>query len=320
MSLSFLTVKANASEQRIDNYLLRFCKHVPKMALYKMMRRGEIRVNKGRIKPSHRLQIGDEIRLPPMLVQELLSLERKDEQLPSAPSGLIQKVSDSVIYENDQLIICDKPSGIAVHGGSAQPFGLIELIKQNIAARADWDLAHRIDRDTSGILMLGKKRTVLKALHDAFRESMIEKQYICIVIGHWPKRKTVVKLPLYKNLNRHDHAVTVCHERGKNSETHFNVLKHFKRYGVNMTLLEVIPKTGRTHQIRVHTQASGFPILGDVRYGDKKIDQQILKHAPKRLYLHAKRLIIPETVLGERFEFCAALPKAFHYFQTPCEK
>ncbi|MBU6954346.1 RluA family pseudouridine synthase [Hahella sp. HN01] len=275
-----VTIDSGSDGQRLDNFLVRELKGVPKGKIYKIIRKGEVRVNKGRCKPETKLKDGDQVRIPPIRVSE------SDNSEPVIPAGLIELVSQSTLFENDELLIINKPCGVAVHGGSGVSFGVIEILR---AARQDLrflELAHRLDRDTSGVLVLAKKRRALVQFHDMLKTGRVEKIYHAWVCGKWPKHKSVITAPLKKNVLRSGERVVSVSEDGKASETRFRVLYS----GTGRSLVEAQPITGRTHQIRVHAKFAGHPIIGDDKYCDSETNKVYRDMGVKRLCLHAYSL------------------------------
>ena len=278
--VSLVEVDQEQAGQRLDNFLLARLKGVPRSWVYRIVRSGEVRVNSARAKPEQRLQAGDRVRVPPVRVAERESVE------PGA--GLVQALDSRILYEDAALLVVDKPSGLAVHGGSGLSLGLIEALR---AMRPDCralELAHRLDRDTSGCVMIAKKRSMLRHLHEALREGSITKTYTTLVQGRWPKRLTRVAVALEKNTVRGGERVVRADEAGKASETRFRVLEVYR----DATLLEAQPVTGRTHQIRVHAQVSGHPVAGDEKYGEREFNRQMREFGLRRLFLHASSVAL----------------------------
>ncbi|WP_097461090.1 23S rRNA pseudouridine(955/2504/2580) synthase RluC [Mangrovitalea sediminis] len=292
-SVEWVTIAADQAGQRLDNFLLTYLKGVPRSMIYRIIRKGEVRINKARIKPEYRLQPGDLVRVPPV------SRPQKGE-VPMPGERLRRQVEDAVVYEDDNLLLINKPTGLAVHGGSGLDFGLIEVLR---AARPDarfLELVHRLDRDTSGILMVAKRRPALRWLQDQIRQHQVTKRYHALVVGRWPAGRDEVDAPLLKNeLSSGERLVRVA-EGGKDSITRYRTLETFSGY----TLVEAIPVTGRTHQIRVHCQFAGHPIAGDEKYMDDASLKAFKAIAGRRLMLHAHALefCLPGETRVKRFE------------------
>ena len=281
--VQLLEVAPELAGQRIDNFLRTQLKGVPKTLIYRILRKGEVRVNKGRIKPEYKLQAGDIVRVPP------LRLAERDEPEPLA-QGLLQRLEAAIVYEDKALIVLNKPAGIAVHGGSGLSYGVIEAFRQLRPDAKDLELVHRLDRDTSGLLMIAKKRSMLRHLHEALRGDGVDKRYMALVRGHWATAKKQVSAPLLKSNLRSGERMVEVNPEGKEALTVFRVLR---RFGEFATLVEAKPVTGRTHQIRVHTQYAGHSIAGDSKYGDDDFTKEIRELGGKRLFLHAYELIVP---------------------------
>lgn len=296
-SVTWATVTEDEQGQRVDNYLLRVCKGVPKSHLYRILRSGEVRVNSRRIDASYRLQSGDVLRLPPIRIAQKVDVAAAD-------SAGMQRAELPVIHEDDALLVIDKPAGIAVHGGSGVSFGVIEALRQQRPAAKFLELAHRLDRETSGILLVGKKRAALNRLHDMFRESDADKRYLVLVKGRWMDPLRHVRLPLYKYESEGGERRVRVSEDGKPSHTIFRLVARWQ----GASLLEAQLKTGRTHQIRVHLSHLGYPILGDDKYGDFPLNKALQKDGLKRMFLHAWRMSFPHPVNGEALVLEAPLP------------
>ncbi len=280
--VQLLEVAPELAGQRIDNFLRTQLKGVPKTLIYRILRKGEVRVNKGRIKPEYKLQAGDIVRVPP------LRLAERDEPAPLAQS-LLERLEEAIVYEDKALIVLNKPAGIAVHGGSGLNYGVIEAFRQLRPDAKDIELVHRLDRDTSGLLMIAKKRSMLRHLHEALRGDGVDKRYMALVRGDWPTSKKRVSAPLLKNNLRSGERMVEVNPEGKEALTEFRVLR---RFGEFATLVEASPITGRTHQIRVHAKHAGHSIAGDSKYGDDDFTREIRELGGKRLFLHAYRLKI----------------------------
>jgi 23S rRNA pseudouridine955/2504/2580 synthase len=292
-----LTVDERGEGQRIDNFLLRELKGIPRTLVYRLLRRGEVRVNKGRAKAGRRLVAGDVVRIPP-LRQELRSEPGKPAR------GLIKKVEKSIIYEDNLLLILNKESGLAVHGGSGLSFGVIELLRASRPGEKGLELAHRLDRDTSGCLMLARRRSALRTLQALQREGRVQKRYRALLAGRWRGSRATVKAPLRKNTLRSGERIVTVSGEGKPARTEFRVLRRF----ADATLVEAVLKSGRTHQIRVHAAHLGSPILGDTKYGDEAANRRFRELGLRRLFLHASSLRIPWPDRDEPYHFEAPLP------------
>lgn len=281
--VQLLVVAPEYTGQRIDNFLRTQLKGVPKTLIYRILRKGEVRVNKGRIKPEYRLQAGDVIRIPPLRLSEV------DAPAPVA-SSLLERLEAAIVHEDNGLIVLNKPAGIAVHGGSGLSFGVIEALRQLRPEATELELVHRLDRDTSGLLMVAKRRSMLRHLHQALRGDGVDKRYLALVQGYWARSKKQVSAPLLKNTLRSGERMVEVSPEGKEALTLFQVLR---RFGEFATLVEARPVTGRTHQIRVHTRHAGHPIAGDNKYGDDQFSQAIRDLGGRRLFLHAYALNVP---------------------------
>ena len=301
-SVRLLTIGPDDAGQRIDNFLLRVCKGVPKSHVYQVLRSGQVRVNKGRIAQTYRLVEGDTVRVPPMRLAE-----RSTVKVPGAEFA--------VLFEDSHLLVIDKPAGVAVHGGSGVSYGVIEQLRAARPEAAFLELVHRLDRETSGILMLAKKRSALVAMHEQIRHGRMDKRYLALVHGQWLHRRQHVKLPLFKYTTPDGERRVRVQSDGQPSHTIFNLLR---KYG-DFALLEAELKTGRTHQIRVHLAGSGFPIAGDEKYGDFAFNRQLQKSEPgrgalKRMFLHAWRLRFEHPASGNEVSVESALPEACERF------
>ncbi|WP_373088467.1 23S rRNA pseudouridine(955/2504/2580) synthase RluC [Zhongshania sp.] len=290
-----VAVEADYVGQRIDNFLMRELKGVPKSRIYNLLRRGEVRVNKSRAKPDYKLQAGDVVRVPPVRVAV------REES--AVPLGLDAGLRSAILYEDAGLLVINKPSGLAVHGGSGISLGLIEALRQMYPEQRHLELVHRLDRDTSGCVMVAKKRGVLKQLHELLKARKgVDKRYLALVGGKWPARKQQVNAPLQKNVLSSGERVVRVELEGKKSVTEYTLLRRV----AGASLIEARPVTGRTHQIRVHCQYAGYPILGDDKYGDDEADANFRKLGLKRLFLHAHSLAF--NLDGKRISVVAPLP------------
>ena len=301
--VKWLLVDEESAGQRLDNFLMRHLKGVPKTHVYRIIRSGEVRINKGRAAADTRVQNGDEVRLPPVRVSDKVA-EKAERPAPGREFPLL--------LEDDSLMAIDKPAGVAVHGGSGVSFGVIEQLRQARPEAKLLELVHRLDRDTSGILLVAKKRSALKHLQEQFRERETGKTYLALVKGDWPDKLRVIDQPLHKFLlpdgERRVRVTTAEDPDGMRSITLVKVAQRLQ----GATLLEVTIKTGRTHQIRVHLASQGHPIAGDDKYGDFEWNRQLLKPGTrvglKRMFLHAWRLQFSHPVTDERVALQAELP------------
>lgn len=286
--------------QRIDNFLRRQLPGVPRSRLYRILRRGEVRVNKGRVRADHRLQAGDEVRIPPAWVREVPA---------AAPAGAMARIAAAIIYEDKHLLVINKPSGVAVHGGSGIRHGVIEMLRELRPDLRDLSLAHRLDRDTSGCLVLAKRRSALRRLHEQFREGRVDKNYLALVVGDWQLGDHRVDAPLLVRHRQGGERHVIVNEQGKSARTRFRLSRTFGKY----SLLQCQPKTGRTHQIRVHALHLGYPLAGDERYGDPAENGKVKKLGLKRLFLHAQSIAFPDGH-GNELHFTAPLAPGLEQF------
>ena len=297
-----LTVDEESAGQRLDNFLMRLLKGVPKTHLYRVIRSGEVRVNKGRAGADTRVAAGDLIRVPPMR----LAAARAD-TVPKAPAREFP-----VLLEDEHLLAIDKPAGVAVHGGSGVSSGVIEQLRQARPQARFLELVHRLDKETSGVLLLAKKRSALTALQDQFRQRDTGKIYAALVFGNWPEKLKVIDQALHKTLDaageRHVRVVSPAHEDGRRAITLVQVAQRL----TDATLLRVTLKTGRTHQIRVHLAHAGHPIVGDPKYGDFARNKAFAREqGVARMFLHAAELAFDHPASGERVTLRAPLPAEF---------
>lgn len=291
-SVTFLTIDESAAGQRVDNYLFRQLKGVPKSHIYRILR-GEVRVNKKRIDQTYRLQLDDVVRIPPIRVAEKVE-----------PRVHIPLVEFPILYEDDALLAINKPAGIAVHGGSGVSFGVIEQLRHARPQAKFLELVHRLDRETSGILLVAKKRSALVAMHDIMREGNSDKRYFALVLGQWKNSRQHVKLPLFKFDTPQGEKRVMVRDDGQASHTIFNLQQSWEAF----TLLEAELKTGRTHQIRVHLAHLGYPIAGDDKYGDFARNRELMKQGLKRMFLHAHSIAFAHPLTGEPLHITAPLP------------
>lgn len=293
--VKFIEIDEDISGQRIDNFLRNQLKNIPKSMIYRIVRKGEVRVNKKRIKPEYKLQAGDVVRVPPVRMPEA------KEAAPISPK--LKKVAgleDNIIYEDDHFLVLNKPSGLAVHGGSGLKFGAIEALRALRPTARYLELVHRIDRDTSGILLIAKKRSALRKLQQDFREKTIYKHYYALVMGQWKTHWREVNVPLQKN---EVNSIVRVRPTGKPSLTRFKVIESFKQ----ATLVDASPITGRTHQIRVHVQYQGHPIAWDDRYGDARFDAYTKRFGLQRLFLHAHSIDFTHPATGKKMKIEAPM-------------
>ncbi|MGH8494060.1 MAG: 23S rRNA pseudouridine(955/2504/2580) synthase RluC [Moraxellaceae bacterium] len=284
-SVRLLAVPDDVAGQRIDNFLLTQLKGAPRTLIYRILRTGEVRVNKGRIKPDYRLQIGDVVRVPPLRLAEKVEGERP-------ASAVVRDLSSRIVYEEGGLLVLNKPAGLAVHGGSGISWGVVEAMKLVRPESPFLELVHRLDRDTSGLLMMAEKRSVLRELHGYLREGRMEKVYLALLSGRLKGAAHQVTAPLLKTSLPNGERIVRVSSEGKEALTDFRIIE---RIG-NTTLVEARPKTGRTHQIRVHAQYLGHPLVGDEKYGDDKVNKAMRsEHGAGRLFLHARALRIRLT-------------------------
>jgi len=284
-AVRYLAIDPSEAGQRIDNFLLRILKGVPRSYIYRILRKGEVRVNKGRISARYRLQAGDLVRIPPV---------RTAERRPPRPDDrLLGRLGQSILFEDARFLAIDKPSGLAVHGGSGLKFGLIEALRALRPEERFLELVHRLDRDTSGCLLIAKRRSALRILHEMLRENAMDKRYLALFAGSWPEQRVEVDAPLLKNTLKSGERVVRVDAAGKRAVTRFRVLQRFP----GAMLIEARLLTGRTHQIRVHAAHLGTPILGDEKYGDTGLNREYRQQGLKRLFLHAASLRFrwPET-------------------------
>jgi len=288
---------ADDAGQRIDNYLLRVLRGVPRTRVYRLLRKGEVRVNGGRVKPAYRLQEGDLVRLPPVRAER-----HPDGRLPPAA---LERLRDSVLYEDERCLVIDKPQGLAVHAGSGLAAGVIDGMRELRPDLGGLELVHRLDRDTSGCLLLARGRPALRVLQQELRDGGFDKTYAALLVGHWAGPETTVDLALRRDVLSSGERMVRPDATGKSARSHFRRLCGSDR----LTLAEVVIDTGRTHQIRVHAASLGHPVLGDSKYGDAPAARAALGRKPPRLYLHAWRLAF--TGADGRVTVESPLPEEF---------
>jgi len=288
-----VTVDEFSIGQRLDNYLLKQLKGVPKSHIYRIIRKGEVRVNKGRKKAEYKLQLEDIVRIPP--------IKTAFEKVIKPSDNLIDLLNQSILYEDNGLMILNKHHGMAVHGGSNVSVGLVEALKAKY--KQPIELVHRLDRPTSGCLILAKKRSVLKALHEQLVQHQMEKRYIALVKNAWSKKRHTVDAPIYQNSR-----YSVIDAQGKQAVSHFHPLKNFQEEDFSASLVEVVIETGRTHQIRVHAKYVDHPIAQDDKYGDHLFDKVMNEKGLNRLFLHAKSVTFTNPTTNKIQKVVAPLP------------
>lgn len=285
-TVKMVEISSDQAGQRLDNYLLTKLKGVPKSHVYRLLRSGQVRVNKGRKKPSYRIQPGDSVRIPPVRTTDV-----REAVIPDSVLALLENAR---LFENNDILVLNKPAGIAVHGGSELKFGIIEAIRQNHPDQF-FELVHRLDRETSGCLVLAKNRTTLNTLHQALRNEArdghvprVEKTYLALLAGLWQQGDKTIELPLRKIRRSGEHRVEVSDD-GQAAISHFKLVQHYR----NASLMQIKIDTGRTHQIRVHAAASGHAVAGDSKYGDVAFNKEMKKLGLQRLFLHASHIVLP---------------------------
>jgi 23S rRNA pseudouridine955/2504/2580 synthase len=306
-------VDEESAGQRLDNFLLRQLKGVPKTHVYRIIRSGEVRVNKRRAAADTRVQAGDVVRLPPVRISEAVALKAE---------SAVPAREFPVLFEDEHVLAIDKPAGVAVHGGSGVSFGVIEQLRRARPAAKLLELVHRLDRETSGILLVAKKRSALTALQDQFRQRETGKTYLALAAGEWPSNRKVIDVPLHKYLQADgERRVRVVGRDDPDGMRSITLVKVAQRMAANQaqglpacTLLEVTIKTGRTHQIRVHLASQGHPIAGDDKYGNFELNRVLQRQGLKRMFLHAWRLQFDHPATGERVELLAPLPSELKRF------
>lgn len=285
--------------QRIDNLLIKILKGVPKSHIYRIIRSGEVRINKMRCEANHKVNLNDEIRIPPIRIS---NTNQENKTIPPA--------TFPIIFEDEYFLIINKPSGIACHGGSGVAFGVIEQLRQNNSHKF-LELAHRLDKETSGILILAKKRLALVSIQDMMRNNQITKEYYALTLGRWVDDKRNLKAPIYKYINKDgERRVKIDRKNGVFAHTIFSVIKKFTQY----TLINADLQTGKTHQIRIHCQHLGYPIAGDEKYGDFELNRQLQKSGLKRMFLHAHHMRFTHPLTGQTCEINCPLPPELSSF------
>jgi len=283
----FIEIAFDRDGQRIDNFLVSQLKGVPKSHIYRILRKGEVRVNKGRVKADYRLKAGDLVRIPP--------IRQTEKSIGHPGDNLLEQIDRSIIFEDKKLLAINKPPGIAVHGGSGISFGVIEALRVLRPEVPYFELVHRLDRDTSGCLLVAKKRSTLRQLHELFRTDQLQKHYLALVRGPWKEGKRKVDAPLQKNVLKSGERMVEVHPEGKEAVSYFEPVESYQ----SACLMRIILKTGRTHQIRVHAAHIGHPIAGDQKYGDPSFNRQMRALGLNRLFLHAAYLSFALPEIGE---------------------
>lgn len=301
-AVRFHEISADEAGQRLDNFLLARLKGAPRALVYKIVRKGQVRVNKGRVRPGYRLRFGDQVRIPPVKLP--------DTSTPVPSRAGSKQLEEAIIFEDDALLAIDKPSGMAVHGGSGISAGVIENLRAARGSGGRLDLVHRLDRATSGCLLLAKKRSALTRLHEQLRAGSVEKRYLLLVAGRWELGRKRIDAPLEVRNRRGGERVVVVAASGKDASTAFRPLEFYRE----ATLLEATLETGRTHQIRVHAAWAGHPLAGDERYGDTAFNAACARRGLKRLFLHASALGFSHPKTNEPILLSAPLPSALSDF------
>lgn len=296
-SVRYVEAGEGDAGQRIDNFLLRLLQRIPKSHVYRLLRKGEVRVNGKRAKPDQRLAAGDKVRVPPVRIDPSSVTEK--------PTKALQRfITEAIIYEDADLIVLNKPSGVAVHGGSGLSNGVIEALRAARQELTELELVHRLDRDTSGCLLIAKRRAVLRELHAVLRQREMGKHYSALVCGRWPLGKKTLDLPLITNQKQGGERMVRVHADGQSALSTFTPLRHFGRVA---TLMDVSIGTGRTHQIRVHAAYAGHPVAGDEKYGNRECNDALKSFGLKRMFLHARSLEFVRPGSTESFTIEAPL-------------
>lgn len=290
-------VDAETAGQRLDNFVLASLRGVPRSHVYRLIRSGQVRVNSGRSSPKYRLRAGDRVRIPPVRSAERHAVELK--------AGDVDWLAEHIVFEDSRLLVLDKPAGVAVHGGSGQTFGVIEALRVLRPRAPTLELAHRLDRDTSGCLLVAKRRSALRQLHALLREGRVEKRYLALVEGDWQHGRAVVDAPLVETRRGGQVKVSVGPD-GRAARSEFALVE---RYGGRASFVEITIATGRTHQIRVHAASSGHPVAGDERYGDAAFNAAMQRFGLRRMFLHAQSLSFTWPESDAEFSIAVPLPR-----------
>ena len=308
-SVKFVEIDAQNAGQRIDNFLLNQLKGVPKGHIYKIIRKGEVRVNKGRIKQTYKLQFGDSVRIPPVKLTE-------KKALPAPGRSLLKLIEDSIIFEDASLLAINKPSGVAVHGGSGVSYGIIEAIRALKPEQKFLELIHRLDKDTSGCLLIAKKRSALVSVQDLLRNRQTDKRYLALICGRPGFRREKVTAPLLREALKSGERFVRVDQKGKESTSFFSVIEHFS----DTALVEVKIITGRTHQIRVHAKFLGHNVAGDSKYGNYACNQRLKDRGLKRLFLHSAQMTFKHPDSGKNMTIKAPLSDELEQFLSVLRK
>ena len=318
MTVRIVEIDESSDGQRLDNLLLRLCKGVPKSHVYRLIRSGQVRLNGRRCTADSRVTVGDRLRIPPVRTADGPDAASAQGDSEAGGGSRAPAVEFPILEETEELIAIDKPAGVAVHGGSGVSSGVIEQLRAARPTQRFLELVHRLDRGTSGVLLIAKRRPALVALQDLFRERRTEKRYLALVKGRWPLRTRRVDLPLRRYLTEEGERRVAVDPDGRPALSFITGLKHFEVQGVGVcTLVECRIETGRTHQIRVHLAHGGYPILGDDKYGDFESNKVLQKSGHKRMFLHAFSLAYREMPSGRMLRFSAPMPAAFERLSGP---
>lgn len=307
----FVTISTQQVGQRIDNFLVTLLKGVPKSRIYRAVRKGEVRVNKGRIKPEYRLKLDDLVRIPPVQDEEAFSSGEK-----TIPDRLAKVFEESILYEDDDVIVLNKPAKLAVHSGSGIDFGIIDMAQRFHPQGKDLQLVHRLDRDTSGCLLLSKSRQALLPLQEMLRENTMTKIYLALTMGQWRQSETKIDAPLQKNSCPTGERMVRVDEEGKEAVTIFTVKQNYP----DASLMEIQLLSGRTHQIRVHAQYAHHPVAGDEKYGDFGFNKKMREFGLKRLFLHAYTIKFKSPSTQKEISITAPIPEALQEVLYNMEK
>jgi 23S rRNA pseudouridine955/2504/2580 synthase len=305
-TVRFIEIDERQNGQRVDNFLLKTIKGLPRSRLYRIIRKGEVRVNKKRIKPDYKLQAGDLLRIPPLQLDPAA-----DGRAPRIPAKLSEQLAAAILYEDDNLLVIDKPAGLAVHSGSGVAFGVIDVLRP-LHPGCELELAHRLDRDTSGCLLLAKNRKALLEIQGQLQQNALRKNYLAAVHGFWDRSVSRVDEPLRRcNMPNGERRMRVD-PQGQGADTRIEAVRHLRYQGRQLSLLNIRLLTGRTHQIRVHCQSQRHPIIGDDKYGDRELDKSLRQAGIRRLMLHAQSLEIPAGAHTKETTIEAPMPDTFH--------